>query len=73
MVMEVAHVKTRKKAGSTILSICNYKVIVPNMKVALTSLPLHCGFFLLIVQQMFQLQHHIIHKTAFLIVLNLKP
>lgn len=67
--MEVAHVKTRAEADSTILSIYNSNLL----KVSVTFLPLQCGFFPLIVQQMLQLQHQAIQaKIAFLVILNLK-
>lgn len=54
--MEAAHVKERAEADSTILSIYN-----PNLLgVSVTSLPLQCGFLLLIDQQMLKLQYQAI-------------
>jgi len=51
--IEVTHVKTRAEADSTILSLYNSNLL----KVSMTSLPLQCGFFPLIVEQMLPLQH----------------
>lgn len=52
--MEVAHVKAR--ADSTILGIYNSNLLGASV----TSLPLQCGFFLLIDQQMLKLQYQVI-------------
>lgn len=51
--MEVAHVKEKAEADSTILSIYNSNLL----GVSVISLPLQCGFFLLIDQQMLKLQY----------------
>lgn len=52
--MGAAHVKAR--ADSTILGIYNSNLL----GVSVTSLPLQCGFFLLIDQQMLKLQYQVI-------------
>lgn len=54
--MELAHVKAKAEADSTILSIYNSNLL----RVSVTSLPLQCRFFLLIDQQMLKLQHQAI-------------